>query len=200
MGKQKTSKGVTVRQLLDEVYSKMFEESAEEVQLPERGFSLIVASDGDYHHESTWVFSYRQAKSVEIGGTLWILSRGYGGKYGAVGLDSDIIAAPTEEPGKIAGWLVNSLIIGSTNGWFKSPSGYNPFKKPLKELMENLSIQNYITRKMVADGREGFLDANTPTEPAVREPFLYKPCFAPVLASGLEEIVKKADPKMSIIR
>ncbi len=193
----KAAQGLSVRNLLKLVYSGLFHGETRNMRFPQHGFSLVVYDDGAPHHPTRYVFNYQRGKLVEVGGVTWLLSRGEGGKYGAAGLDSDIIAIPTDNPQDIEKCLEfgNSLVIGQTDGRFKVQPKYNAFREPFEKMILGLDMRKFTAQRREVDGRDGCLDADTLSGPAVRQPFTYRPGIILVLRRGLEEMLRNADPE-----
>ena len=201
MVKAMAAQGLHLRDVLKLVYSGLFTGETKSLTFPRYGFSLEVSNDGDPHKSSSWDFHYRSGKIVELGGVPWLLSRGEGGKYGAVGLDSDIIAVPTDNPQDIrkCSRFGNSLVIAQTDGRFKVQPKYNKFRKPFEKLILGLDMNSFIAQKRRIDGRDGYADPDT-LGPAVRQPFTYRPTLVTVLRAGLEEMLRGADPEYFSVR
>lgn len=203
------TKGLNVRELLKDTYSRLTERhDPQEIVLPNRALTEI-ANDSDYHRTRVGYMGYETAGLFEFDGSVWTIARGEAcGSYPADPYDSDILALEFELKRPIKGgrtrkktekqiqeelgesirrseYFRNSLIYGKEDGnLIVSRNGR--FGQRMLEILRP-EIQRFIAKEPEYDSQ--LLSLST-LKPICTSSVKYKPEFADFLADSIEAVLK----------
>ena len=190
--------GITVRDLLKNVYSSLQDRNSHETISLERQAVSEIADDTDWHRSRTGYMGYGSVDLFDFG-KQWMMGRGERcGSYPARPYDSDILALefPKAEPKnvqeeiekKIGGssYFTNSILFGYADGNI----GVNKEGRFGGKMMSVIKpkVPEFIVQSPKYDDR--FIEMST-LKPLNTKEMLYKPEFAGIITEAIEGVLKE---------
>lgn len=192
--------GLTVRELLENTYSRLCERhNAKEISLSRTALAEI-ADDSDWHRTRTGYICYKSANILHINDKTWAVARGVkGGSYPAEPYDSDIMAlefvVEEKTPEQIqedllegiqrSVYFTNTLILGMMDSRLATSGKSSRFGKMMSELLKN-DVSRFIAQEAEYD-REYF--SLSTLSPVCTSSVSYKPEFADFLTGTIETVL-----------
>jgi hypothetical protein len=172
--------------------------SRRSLHFPE-GVCTEIADDSDWHRTRRGYMRYRSAKILKLGGRRWVLARGdKSGSYPADAYDSDIIAIPIADQGKVDAKLAeqvaqsiregsyfrHTLVCGLADGRLACYT-----RSPFADQMA-ASLRFMLVRIIAEDVRrdERYLSLSD-LRPIVTSSMKYRPEAVHILADAIREIL-----------